>query len=372
MTTHFVLDARTATPHFPGIGRYVTSLAQALIPQLTPQESLTLLHDPAYPLSLPDSPAVQAVPVNISPFSPSQQWELPPLLRSLHASCYHSAYYLMPYRPGVPTVLTVYDLIPMLLPEASSQRARLLFRSATSLALNASRHILTISEATRTDLLANFSVPAARVHTISLAADPIFRPLSADAQADFRTHRGLPQRYMLYLGSNKPHKNLVRLIEAWDRVIQFGPGRDLPLVIAGAWDSHYPEARRRATELELDNPERVRWLGPVPEAELPYLYGAALGFVFPSRYEGFGLPVLEAMASGVPVACSNVSSLPEVAGDAALLFDPKDVQSIAVSLRRLIEEADLRTDLRRRGLERAAGFTWKQAAAETLACYRSL
>ncbi|MCB0051701.1 MAG: glycosyltransferase family 4 protein, partial [Caldilinea sp.] len=142
------------------------------------------------------------------------------------------------------------------------------------------------------------------------------------------------------------------------------------LVIAGAWDTRYPEARELATRLALT--DRVRFLGPVNDADLPGLYSAATVFVFPSRYEGFGFPVLEAMACGTPVACSNVSSLPEVGGDAVSYFDPLLPSTIAAQLIRLLESDSLRQKSATEGVARSLEFTWEQAAAATIVLYRSL
>jgi len=145
-------------------------------------------------------------------------------------------------------------------------------------------------------------------------------------------------------------------------------------VIAGAWDERYPEARQLAHALEAP---RIRWLGPVPEADLPSLYSAATVFVFPSLFEGFGLPVIEAMACGTPVVCSNVTSLPEVAGDAAILFDPAPLvvetlhaTSLQTALERVLGDDTLRAELREKGLARAAQFSWQVSAAHTLELYR--
>ncbi|MEJ5310694.1 MAG: glycosyltransferase family 1 protein [Anaerolineae bacterium] len=365
---HYVLDARTATPHFPGIGRYVTNLARALIPQLAPDEQLTVFFDPAHPLDFPVSDAVRSLPVNVSPFSLRQQWVIPRLLRQHQVNVYHSAYYLMAYRTGVPTLLTLYDLIPIHFPEHSTLKARLLFRWATALALRAAQHTLTISEATRRDVLARFRLPPERITTIPLAADPAFTPQPPEVVTALRARYALPDTFLLYLGSNKPHKNLVRLIEAWAVVQAEMP--DVTLVMAGAWLPQHPEARQRAQVLGID--DRVCWLGPLPGADLPALYTAAAAFVFPSLYEGFGLPVIEAMACGTPVACANTSSLPEVAGDAAVLFDPMQVEAIVDALRRVLGEDDLRAGLRQRGLVQAGKFSWARTAQETLRIYQGM
>lgn len=361
---HFVLDARTATPHFPGIGRYVTCLARAMAPLLEPGERLTILHHPARPLAAEPPGGLQGIPCAFSPFSPAQQVTLPRLLRRLRADRYHSAYILMPYAPGVPTLLTVYDLIPLLFPQQSTPRARLFIRLATRLALHAAARVIAISNATRRDYLVHFRVAPERIQTIPLAADPAFRPQTAEVTARVRAQYGLPDRYLLYLGSNKPHKNLVRLVEAWGML----QPQSLPLVIAGAWDPRYPAPRQRAEALGLGN--SILWLGPVAEADLPAIYSNALLFTFPSLYEGFGLPVLEAMACGTPVVCSNASSLPEVVGDAALLADPLDTDALAAAIAHALRDESLRQELRARGLARARLFTWEATARQTLAAYR--
>lgn len=366
-----VLDVRTATPHFPGIGRYVTNLAHAMSVQLQPAEILCLLGNPEQLGKFSDikSPAVRLIPSLASPFGLEQQWRVPRLLRRQAGALpllYHSPYYLMPYRPSAPTVLTHYDLIPLHFPLYVSLRARLLFGVALRMALRAVKHVVAISEAARRDLLAAFPVSPERVTAIPLAPDPRFQPQSAKTIAAVRAHYALPESFMLYLGINKPHKNLVTLLDAY---AQLPPSAPL-LVIAGAWDDRYPESRQRAVALGLT--ERVRFLGPVADAELPALYAAASCFVFPSRYEGFGLPVLEAMACGTPVACSNVSSLPEVAGNAALPFDPTDATAIAQVLARLLDEPSLSDELRARGLAQSARFTWERTAAQTLDVYRKL
>lgn len=272
----------------------------------------------------------------------------------------------MPYRPGVPTLVTIYDLIPLRYPAHSSARARLLIRWMTRLALRAAQHVIAISDFTRRDFIAEFDLAPDRVTAIPLAADPIFRPQSPEAIAEIRARYDLPERFVLYLGSNKPHKNLVRLVEAWRITAGRLQVADCRLMIAGAWDERYPEARHAAESLPT-----VRWLGPVTEADLPALYSAATVFVFPSLYEGFGLPVLEAMACDSPVVCSNSSSLPEVAADAARLVDPTHTNALADALYQALSDDHFRAELRRRGLRQAARFTWTQTAAATLTLYRN-
>ena len=379
MITTYILDARTATPHFPGIGRYVTNISTALLPLLAPDERLSVLCSAsANPgLRMSDDSRLDLVERNASPFSLQQQWQIPQTLRALQANradsdqgarplLYHSPYYLMPYLVPTPTVLTFYDLIPLFFPQYVSRRARLLFRFTMRLALRASQHIFSISESARQDLTQRFAVDPDRITTTPLAPAPRFRPQPRAEIEHIRQRYGLPPTFLLYFGSNKPHKNLPNLIKAY---AERSGTASCPLVIAGAWDEHYLEPKELVARKNLT--DTVNFLGPIPDADLPGLYAAATAFIFPSRYEGFGLPVLEAMSCGTPVACSNTSSLPEVTGNAALLFAPDNINAIADSLEQLMDK-QTRLLLRERGLQQAARFTWQRTAQQTLSVYRSL
>ncbi len=369
--TTYLLDARPATDHFPGIGRYVSNLARHLVPLLTADERLLLLHNPQAKSSWPLPPAqenVALIATAVSPFSLGQQWHIPRLLRQVNATIYHSAYYLMPYRPGVPTLLTLYDLIPEQFPQLVSPQARLLTRLATRLALRASDHFLAISEATRQEFLSRYPLNPARITAVPLAADTHFKPQPETAVAALRQKLNLPQHYVLYLGINKPHKNLERLIEAWRTVFNQLPDAP-PLLIAGAWDARYEGVKTAVTQHNLS--PQVHFLGRVDDADLPALYSGATVFVFPSLVEGFGLPVLEAMACGTAVACAHTSSLPEVGGEAAAYFEPDNSQQIASVLVALLQDKKLREARVRQGLVQAKKFSWEETAVATLALYRT-
>jgi alpha-1,3-rhamnosyl/mannosyltransferase len=362
-----VLDARTAVDHFPGIGRYVVNLASAL-KRVSPDLDLTLLRDPAVAaqrLTLPDLPTFDCA---ASPFALSQQWRVRSILRRSQAALYHSAYYLMPYAPGMPTIVTCYDLIPLIYPQYFTATQRLIFRTAHMLALHTARVTLAISVATKNDLVRFFRVDPQRIVVTQLAADARFQPPSRAEIDRVRQKHALPDRYMLYFGSNKPHKNLPRLIQAFAQSGIRDQGLGIGLVIAGHWDERYPQAKALVEQLDLK--ERVRFIGPVKDDDLSALYGGAELFVFPSEYEGFGLPVLEAMACSAPVVCGNRSSLPEVAGEAALMCDPQDVAAFARAIEQVITDRDLRETLCARSLDRAAQFTWERTAALTADIYR--
>jgi alpha-1,3-rhamnosyl/mannosyltransferase len=240
----------------------------------------------------------------------------------------------------------------------------LIFALTVQLAFRTADAVLVDSDASAADLDQLWPRPKIEPIIVPGAPDPSFCPQSAARIDALRTKLSLPKQYVLYLGSNKPHKNLTRLVDAWGRL----PTPPMPLLIAGFWDERFPEARHLAEQLA--NGDSIRFLGPIEEDDMPALYSGAYCFVFPSEYEGCGLPVLEAMACGTAVACSNRSSLPEVAGEAALLFDPDDIHAIAAALHRFLTEPDLIATYKEKSGRQASRFTWTAAAEKTLSLYR--
>jgi glycosyltransferase involved in cell wall biosynthesis len=390
---HIAIDGRVITDHFPGIGRYVYHLVDALA-RIAPDDAFSLLHTreqihtpervhtpdrihttgritPRYDLAtLATYPNVRLIPVDAPVFSLSAQWRVPRALRAARADVFHATYWVGAYRPGVPTVLSLYDLIGARVPGSVPGPRRWALDLAVRLALRNARHVLTLSEASKRDLVAVARVPEESVTVTHLAADARFRPADAAVVAELRTRLGLPSRYVLYVGINKPHKNLMTLVDAWGRVAEDHPeiAASTELVIAGAWDPRYPEVRARAESLPAA--ARTRFIGPVAESDLPTLYSGAAVFAFPSRYEGFGLPPLEAMACGTPVVAADTTSLPEVVGDAGRLVDPDDVAGWAAALAEILADGALAADLGARGRARAAGFTWEATARRTWEVYR--
>ena len=360
-----VLDGRVATGHFPGIGRAAVALAEALR-RVAPALDLVVLEDASAPPASRNAIAAPRAPVAASVFGMAQQWRVPALLRRLDADLYHSLFYLMPYHPGVPSLVSCYDLIPLERPDLFPAVKRLGYDLFHRLAIAATRGVLACSEATAAGIRERYRVAPDRVHVVPYGVGPEFHPPGAAELARVRTGLGLPGTYFLFLGSNRPHKNLPRVVAAYGRARAQEGDAFPPLVVAGPFDERYPEARIEAARLPEGS---VRFLGRIAEADLPALYGGALAFVFPSEIEGFGFPVLEAFACGAPTITSDTSCLPEVAGDAALLVPPRDVDAIAAAIARLGRDAELRASLRARGLARAAQFTWERAARETLAVY---
>jgi alpha-1,3-rhamnosyl/mannosyltransferase len=392
MPLRIAIDARYVNDHFPGIGRYVYNLLLAL-GELDQPHNFAVVYNPEltntrYDMAaLARFPTLRLVTTHQRPFSAGEQLSLPRMLRSMRADLYHAPYYIRPYAGlPCPSITTLYDIIPRRFPEEVSPRARRLFDLLTRLSIRASHHLLAISASARDDLLAAYGIPASRISITPLAADPRFGPQPPEHIAAMRAKHDLPERYVLSLASNKPHKNLVSLVEAFAQLDQTRRQGDMEtrsgsfettppplpvslspcLVLAGHWDPRYPEARAAAERLGLGGV--VRFLGGVPEADLPALYSGAEAFAFPSRYEGFGLPPLEAMACGAPVLCCHTSSLPEVVGEAALQVAPTP-DALAGGLWRLLTDATLRAELRAAGPRRAALFSWRKTAEATLAVY---
>jgi len=365
------IDGRYIQDHFPGIGRYTYNLVRALAALDENAEWFVItnpgLHNTRYDLAtLATRPGVRLAPCEVGTFSLQEQTMLPRLVARLGASLLHSPYYVKPYRLPVPSVLTYYDVIGLVYPNAlPSLRARVMFRALSWLALASADKVILLSKSAQHDVTRYFRVAKAKTTVIYPAADPQFRPQPADAIERVRQKYRLDGPYVLYVGINKPHKNVETLVEAWARAKPRAV-----LALAGREDPRYPQARQRVAALGLEG--RVRLLGDVAEADLPALYSGAALFAFPSRYEGFGLPVLEAMACGAPVVSSNAASLPEVVGDAGPLLPPADVEAWAETLVRLLGDAATLEAMRSRSLARAAEFSWERAARETTAVYREV
>jgi glycosyltransferase involved in cell wall biosynthesis len=271
---------------------------------------------------------------------------------------------LLPLR-SLPTVLTVHDLIFRHLPEHHKPLNRGYLNLALPLYCRRATHIIAISECTRHDLMAAYDLPPEKVTVIHEAADPRFRPQTPDRVIAVRRQYGLPERYILFVGTIEPRKNLTRLLHAFEALHRDDLCDALVIVGKRGWlfGDFFAELERSPVR------DAVLIPGYVPDEALPAIYAGARALAFPSLYEGFGLPALEAMACGTAVACSGTSSLPEVAGAAALYFDPSSHGAIVETLRQLLSDPDLRSELVQRGISRAAQFSWDRVAAETEAVY---
>ncbi|HDD24304.1 MAG TPA: glycosyltransferase family 1 protein [Chloroflexi bacterium] len=287
----------------------------------------------------------------------------PSVLRRIGADLLHAPAFVGPLWSPCPFVVTIHDLSFIRFPHLFRPANRLYLTVMTRLSARRAKRLIAVSAHAATETTHLLGVPAERVDVVYHGADPAFRPLPAPSVADFRQRHGLPERFVFFVGTLEPRKNLVRLVEAFARVRE--PG--ILLVLAGGKGWLYDELFARVEALGLQ--DRVLFPGYVAAEELPWWYNAATVVAYPSVYEGFGLPVIEAQACGAPVLTSNCSSLPEAAGDGAVLVDPYDVEAIAAALHRLLTNEPWREMWRTRGLAHARRFRWPRTAQETARVY---
>jgi glycosyltransferase involved in cell wall biosynthesis len=364
------VDISAAVHRRAGLGRYAESLVRALAPLCS--EYLALFYNREHgvePLEGLESLSSATVSLGYKPWRMAVwlgQVMHAPFNRYLpNAQLYHATeHLLMPLR-GVPTVLTVHDLIFRQTPEHHKPLNRWYLNWTMPLYCRRADHIIAVSETTRHDLISAYHLPPEKISVIHEAADLRFRPQPSEIEAHVRTVYGLPEHYLLYVGTLEPRKNLERLLAAWAPLYQAGECPPLVMVGKRGWLSEGFFAALEASPAR----KGVLLTGYVPDSDLPALYSAAMAFVWPSVYEGFGLPPLEAMACGSPVVSSRASSMPEVVGDAALLFDPQNIDALRECLRTVVRDEALRRDLSARGLVRAAAFSWQRNAQETLQVY---
>lgn len=364
------LLAHTANFRRAGVSHYVESLLQHLgeIDTTNRYTIYTTKGVDAAALGLPVNFRVRPSLLNtINPRIriPWEQLIAPALLAKDGADLYHGVLNVMPLLSPVPSVVTIHDLSPLLFPQTFRRINRMYTTWAIRVSAKRAAHIFTVSEHAKREIVTHLGVDADRVTVTYNACDARFVPVSESELAAFRQRHGLPARFLFYLGTLEPRKNIPRLLDAYAQVAKT---HDVPLLIGGGKGWLYEPILAQAERLQLG--DKLKFVGYIPQEEQHLWYGAASAFVFPSLYEGFGMPPLEAMACGTPVITSNASCLPEIVGDAAIKVDPHDVDALAEAMRRVLDDADLRADLRQRGLAQAARFSWFETARRTQAVYQ--
>ncbi len=351
-----------------GVGTYIRNLLTHLsrIDGDTDYVLLCRENDCGFAAGL--GPNFRAVAEPSAGYSIGEQIRIPMALRREQIDLFHSPHYVLPPLTHCRAVVTIHDCIHLTFPRYF--RSRFAYAYARSVLWAATRRadrILTVSEASKTDILRRLKVPADKVTVIYNAIDErLKRAPSPEQIAMVRERYQIDHSYVLYVGNIKPHKNVVRLIEAFD-ILRKNGFEHLRLFVIGDQVSKHPSLRRAVHSHKLH--KHVRFFGFVPFETLQVLYHLAAVFVFPSLYEGFGLPPLEAMACGTPVVTSIVSSMPEVVGDAALLVDPYDPHSIAQGMEKVLTDADLRDSLRSRGFAQVERYSWEDSAARVHQVY---
>ena len=349
--------------HDFGIGTYVSNLVRGLA---------RLDHDHEYTLicQKKDAEFLGALGPNFHPwtdgsgnYSVQEQLTVPLDVWRTRPDLFHAPHYVLPPLTPGKTVVTIHDCIHLRFPQyLPNKLAHMYARVFLSTAARKASRVITVSEASKRDIIGFLHTPADKVEVVYNGLDERVTSPSAEYEARVRDRFQLDAPFVLYAGNIKPHKNVDRLIEAFALLRQKGMTQ-VKLLLIGDDISKYSSLRRLVHRHQLH--QQVRFLGFVSIETLAALYRLAQVFVFPSLYEGFGLPPLEAMANGTPVITSNVSSLPEVVGDAALMIDPNDAPGLADAMHRVLSDDALRADLVRRGLARVTAFSWERSVART-------
>ena len=363
---HVGIDARLVYYTRAGIGEYTLRLTQALA-EVYPQEQFTLLQDRRQPQHLVTAANVQVAYARVPSHHRMEQLLMPWVVGRLNTDVFHSPDFIPPLRHRGSSVITIHDLAFLIYPHfVTKDGAR--YYGQIDRAVRKADHIIAVSHSTKNDLVRMLGIPEDYITVIHEAADPRMRPIPRDeALQRVQALYGVPDEFILFVSTIEPRKNVGGLLKAYRRL------RDdykltTALVLAGAPGWLCDDVYDLVAELGLK--EHAHFLGRVESHDLPYLYNAARCLVHPAFYEGFGLTPLEAMACGTPVIVSNVSSLPEVVGDAAMLIDPQQDEEITVALWRVLTDEKLWQSLRSKGLRRAASFSWRRAAEQTMAVYR--
>ncbi|MDD1720249.1 MAG: glycosyltransferase family 4 protein [Methanoregulaceae archaeon] len=348
-----------------GIGNYTYHLIDCLNRMYEPKEGVVLVND-RHTDGFTNREVILSNPL---PFFRSYGW-YPYMIRKIGKEkgidLLHNPYQVPTYfRPALPYIITVHDLTPWLFPVEHPAGVPAFFRLLMPRTLRYADGIIADSRSTKADLVRILGVPEEKIRVIHLGVDTHFRPVD---DPGVRERYGLEGPFILTVGTLEPRKNLVGLLRAF-RILRDG-GIGHRLVVTGGLGWRYKEIFSTIRELHLE--KDVILTGYIPGSDLPGVYSAAEVMVYPSLYEGFGFPPLEAMACGCPVVTSNVSSLPEIAGDVAVMVDPRDAGAIAAEIRRLLDDESIRRYISRKGIERAAGFTWEKCVKETMGVYREV
>ena len=369
-----LVNALLVSPQPSGLGRYILQLLEAMGPHLLESESLPVVapQGEGHRVSAAAGPAAEVIETSFTWDNRAarilyEQTQLPRLARSLGAGCLFGPAYAVPVSCPVPCVVTVHDLAFIRYPETQKLLNRLYLRTITKLSVMRSARVIAVSQNTQREIEAHFGVDPGKIRLVYNGISPRFAPAPPAAVTAVRERYALPERFALYVGNLEPRKNLTRLVHAF-RMAKRRAGFPHALVLAGQKAWLYGEIEKAIEEARED--VEIVTAGYIPAEELPALYSAADLFLYPSLYEGFGLPVLEAMACGAPVITSNTSSLPEVAGDAGRLVDPFSVEAMAAAIAEVLTDDALRREMAEKGKEQAKRFSWDRAARETLQVLR--
>ena len=360
------IDARLVYYSQAGIGQYIIHLVNGLA-KVDTETDYILLQSRKDETTILEQPNFRRVSLWTPSHHRLERYSLNVELMRLGLDVLHSPDFIPPHKPSCKSVITVHDLAFLLYPHfLTKESAR--YYGHIDQAVRWTDHIIAVSENTKRDTVEHLGVPESKITVVYEAANPIYRPLDkAAAQQEVRNRQGVEGPFILFVSTIEPRKNVPTLLQALRQLLECYK-EDVRLVLAGGEGWLCEDVYQAVEDLRLG--DRVHFVGRVSSEDLLYLYNAAEMLAHPAFYEGFGLPPLEAMACGLPTIVSNVASLPEVVGDAGLLIDPHNVDELTVAMWRVLNDEQLRREMREKGLRQAALFSWERAARETLAIYR--
>ena len=362
-----LFDARTAVPKFPGIGRYSIELGAALA-KIMPQtgDELVLLVNTNGRRLFDKLENAFIIETDDIPNSPVCSLAMMSIAKEVKADIYHTPNRICMPPAFLPTVLTVHDCAPIRCTYEYSPQERIAFTASMKSALKTCTRAIAVSEAMRTDVEELFPEAVGKISVVRHGVADAFKPSEHHKQELVAEKYGYSRPALLYIGNNKRHKNLIELFNGYARAENMIHG--VGLVLAGYGCVHLARHKRCMTELGIT--DKITWIGEVLEEDLPDVISSATAFVMPSRYEGFCLPIAEAMACGTPVACSDIREFHEVAGDSATYFQASDPESIAQAIVTVVNDNIVRNRNRASGLERVQQYNWDTVARETMAVYK--
>jgi glycosyltransferase involved in cell wall biosynthesis len=373
---HIAINAWFANRPDTGSGQYVRNLVDALTTTRRHDLRLTLIAPEGWDITAQDGVTIERVPLsgggNLAKLR-FEQFGFPAAAQRIGADLAHVPYWGSPISSPIPVVVTIHDLIPMLLPEYRGGLLARLYTGMVAASARGAAAVITDSVASARDIAEHLHIHPDSIFPIPLAAGADYHPRQGSLvdMAIRKKYSIPPGEFVLYLGGYDVRKNIPTLLKAYTYVRK---GYEAPLILAGRppqkSSPRFTDVQSLIDQMELG--DIVQIIGEVDEADKPALYRLATTFVFPSRYEGFGLPVLEAMASGTAVVTTDTSSLPEITGDAAFVVQPDDARHMAGSILATLTQPETNKDLAERGLRRAAEFSWARTAAETYSVYKQI
>lgn len=363
------IDARMYSSEF-GIGVYIAQLIEYLLKIDEKNEYFLFFNEPIFSKFESPREGVHKILADIPHYSAAEQFRFLPLLWKQKLDVMHFTHFNAPIFYRRPSIVTIHDLTIKFFPgkKVISPFARFGYHFTLRSIVHHSKKIISVSEHTKNDLLKLYRLDPEKIRVIHLGVNPRFHVISDEhLRLEFRKQNGLELPYLLYTGNWRDHKNLVNLVRTF-AILKRKFHIPHLLVITGKDDPWYPEVKKTVAEESLEG--QVRFTGIMPVEDLPLLYNCADVYVFPSLYEGFGLPALESFACGVPVCAAKTSSLPEVCREAAAYFNPRDLQDITNVIASVLSDERKKEELRQKGFERIQLFSWEKTARMTLDVYR--